>query len=262
MSTISLAFDRPDLAEHYEQISAERQFKFGQQLIADLGVAPGERVLDIGCGTGLLARHTAEAVGPGGAVIGIDPLPLRIELAQKKAQPNLRFQVGNAYDLGDFLASSFAVFHWLPDKHAPLREIFRVLKPGGRVGIATGSKEHPGQIQPAKQRVLSRAPYSDYPAARSGASHPVTADELRALLEEAGFAVESLAIRPKSTFLPTAGAAIDFSEASSFGNLLGHLPESLRVTARREIEAELELLRTPDGIPQGGANLVVIARKP
>src|SRR5262249_12278393 len=79
-----LTLDSDVLAREYERVSAERQFRSGQRLVEELAVSSGERVLDLGCGTGLLARHIADRVGPSGYVLGIDPLPLRIELAQAK----------------------------------------------------------------------------------------------------------------------------------------------------------------------------------
>jgi len=59
MSTVSLTLDTQELARHYEEVSAAHQFKAGQRLIAKLAVAPGEHVLDVGCGTGLLAEYVA-----------------------------------------------------------------------------------------------------------------------------------------------------------------------------------------------------------
>ncbi|MGC1398173.1 class I SAM-dependent methyltransferase, partial [Candidatus Binatus sp.] len=119
MSDVSLDLDTADLAERYERISADRQFRGGQELLRELALVPGETVLDIGCGTGMLAEYATSLVGPAGSVIGIDPLPLRIEIAKKRGTANLSFKVGNAYDLGEVAADSFdvvymnAVFHWL-----------------------------------------------------------------------------------------------------------------------------------------------------
>src|SRR5262245_23109530 len=136
-----LTEDTDELARDYDRVSLGRQFQSGKRLVQALAIASGEHVLDIGCGTGLLAEHIADLVGPSGHVLGIDPLPPRIALAQAKARPNLEFLVGDAYDLSSLADSSFdvvclnAVFHWLPEKMRPLREFARVLKAGGRIGI-------------------------------------------------------------------------------------------------------------------------------
>jgi arsenite methyltransferase len=146
MSGLSLGLDNPTLASQYEQASRNRQFKAGQVLIEKLGVGPGQRVLDVGSGTGLLAEHVASIVGERGRVLGIDPLPLRIEIAQRKARANLQFVVGNAYELAHLASGSFdvvylnAVFHWLPEKAEPLRTFYRVLTSGGRLGSRQGPK--------------------------------------------------------------------------------------------------------------------------
>ena len=101
----SLTEDSDALAREYDRVSVDRQFLSGKMLVRDLAVAPGERALDVGCGTGLLAQHIADLVGPTGYVLGVDPLPLRIELAQAKARPNLQFKVADAYDLSSLPAA-------------------------------------------------------------------------------------------------------------------------------------------------------------
>ena len=265
MAPVSLALDTPDLAALYERVSADRQFRAGQSLIKELGIAPGESVLDVGAGTGLLAEYVAGLVGPGGSVIGIDPLPLRIELAQHKSRPNLEFKVGNVYDLSALAAKSFdvvylnAVFHWLPEKLEPLRQIHRVLKPGGRLGISTGSKTHPRYLQAIAAQVLSRDPYRRYQRDSAEVSHRVSADELDQLLKQTGFGIKKIELRPFVRTDPTPDAAIRFSEASSFGNFLGHLPEELRAAAREEIKRELEQHRTPEGLTRNGARIIAVA---
>lgn len=88
-----------------------------------MSIQPGDRVLDVGSGTGRLAEYVAAIVGPSGSV-HVDPLPLRIEIAQRKAKPNLTFAVDDAYALRELADGSFdviylnAVFHWFAEKLA------------------------------------------------------------------------------------------------------------------------------------------------
>ena len=268
MRSISLDLDTKDLAQLYEQVSAERQYKAGQRLIQDLAVTAGETVIDIGCGTGALAEYVASIVGPAGMVIGVDPLPLRIEIAQRRNHPNLSFRIGNASDLTEFPPQTFdvvsmnAVFHWLPDKREPLRQIVRVLKDGGRLGISTGSRDNPNPLHSLRERVLSRAPYNRYPAAAEPVAHRVSAEELASLLTEPGFVVRSIETRPNVRPEMTAEAAIRFSEASSFGNFLGHLPAELRAQAREEIRRELESTDILTTSYRNRHHLVALATKP
>src|SRR5580704_1455456 len=83
----SLTEDNDELARDYDRVSVDRQLQSGKMLVRDLAPRAGERVLDVGCGTGLLAQHIADLVGPTGHVLGVDPLPLRIELAQPRRGP-------------------------------------------------------------------------------------------------------------------------------------------------------------------------------
>lgn len=105
----------------------------------------GERVLDVGCGTGVLTRLAAAVVGPNGVAIGIDPGPGMIEAARRNA---VRKNSRAAFDLGiiermefdddcfDVVLSSFMLHHLPGDlKRAGLGEVRRVLKPGGRLVI-------------------------------------------------------------------------------------------------------------------------------
>src|SRR5580658_2164783 len=131
MTRTSLTNDTSELARRYDQISTERQFRSGKALIAELGIVRGEHVLDIGSGTGLLAEYVADLTGPDGTVLGLEPLPLRVELAQRRTRPNLTFKVGNANELDWIADASFdvvylnAVLHWLNERQELAYQIFR-----------------------------------------------------------------------------------------------------------------------------------------
>jgi ubiquinone/menaquinone biosynthesis C-methylase UbiE len=260
----SLALDDEILARDYDQISARFQFLTGQQLVNELAVKVGERVLDVGCGTGLLTEHIANLIGPSGHVLGIDPLPLRISLASARSHQSLEFQVGDAYDLTGFPAASFdvvclnAVFHWLPEKMGPLREFARLLKPGGRLGIGSRSGHRQSSLRDAMARVMAQTPFSEHPYQQTVMSEPLTEQRMVELLRAAGFVVATLEVKPSIRTYSSAEEVLRFSEASSFGNLLSHLPEEHRPSARESLKRELEDVARASGLQDERIGMIAI----
>jgi SAM-dependent methyltransferase len=111
----------------------------------------GERVLDAACGTGVVARLVAPLVGSSGGVVGLDFDPAMIAVATEIA-PQIEWRQGDLHSLpfadGEFdLAICQQGLQFLPDRAAGLREMYRVLRPGGRMvlGIWTELAKSPGQ---------------------------------------------------------------------------------------------------------------------
>ena len=148
---------------------------------------PGDCVLDVGCGTGVLTRFAADAVGSKGVVIGIDPGPAMIGIARLRAQrthSRAKFELGViealdfASDTFDVVLSSFVLHHLPADvKPVGLREVWRVLKPEGRFVLVDFDP-----IRPVARAVfgLFRLIPGNAPVVRA-AGDPVP------LLREAGF---------------------------------------------------------------------------
>ena len=103
------------------------------------GIHPGQRVLDVGCGTGVI---TAGAADLGATCIGLDPAEAYLEFARsQRSRPNTRYELGDAHDIGHPDASFDAVVSTLaldviPDAERVAKEMRRVTRPGGTVASA------------------------------------------------------------------------------------------------------------------------------
>jgi ubiquinone/menaquinone biosynthesis C-methylase UbiE len=124
---------------------------------------PGMRLLDCGCGPGSITLDFAEALAPG-EVVGIDVEDQTLERAKaalaERNLPNVRFEKGDIYDL-QFPDASFdavwtsSIMQWLDRPNAALKEVFRVLKPGGV--YATRDRDRRGDIFGNSNRLVKRA---------------------------------------------------------------------------------------------------------
>lgn len=114
--------------------------EWAPRLVAAAGIRPGDRVLDVACGTGVLSRAVAEAVGPVGSVTGLDLDPGMLTIAARVA-PGISWHRGVAEDLPfpdaafDAVVSQFGLM-FFEDRPRALREMWRVLRPGGRMAVA------------------------------------------------------------------------------------------------------------------------------
>ncbi|MEW5756293.1 MAG: methyltransferase domain-containing protein [Pseudomonadota bacterium] len=114
---------------------------FRRETLHHAGLRSGEHVLDVGCGTGVLTRLAAATVGSAGYVVGIDPSPGMLAKARRNATGTpVEFRLGAIEALPfhdasfDLVLSSFMMHHLPPEvKRAGLAEVYRVLKPGGRL---------------------------------------------------------------------------------------------------------------------------------
>ena len=263
----SLAHDSPELAETYDRLS-DSQFAGGKRLVGRLDVKEGDRVLDVGCGTGRLARWIASITGPAG-VVGIDPLVDRVQVARTHAQ-GIAFEVGSAEDLGAFADGSFdvvcmsAVFHWVADKPKALREVRRVLKPGGHLGLTTPPKDLRGVSTTAQlvgpllgERYSGKFNPGGFAVANAGC----TVSELLNLIVEAQLDVMELHVVRRTQSFVRGQDVVDFLQSSSFGNFGRLVTDDASSAFQADLASAFDARKGPEGIVLHDHGVMLIAAR-
>ena len=138
-------------AEAYEARFVPALFRqWVEPVLQAAAVGPGDRMLDVACGTGIVARAAAERVGPVGSVTGLDLNPAMLTVARRIA-PEIDWRQGDVAalpfddDAFDVVTCQSAIF-FFPDPTGALREMGRVARPGGRVAVQAFSSL---SVQPA-----------------------------------------------------------------------------------------------------------------
>jgi demethylmenaquinone methyltransferase/2-methoxy-6-polyprenyl-1,4-benzoquinol methylase len=163
-----------ETAVDYDRI--ERTMAFGsgswyrREALVRAGLAAGDKVVDVGIGTGLLARQACAVIGDKGRLIGVDPSPgmlAQVDLPGIELREGVAEALPCADGEADFLSFGYAFRH-VSDVEAALREFHRVVRPGGRLLILEISQPSSGfsramlkfymrRIVPTLARVVARA---------------------------------------------------------------------------------------------------------
>jgi ubiquinone/menaquinone biosynthesis C-methylase UbiE len=163
-------------------------------LVERAAPAPGERILDIACGTGIVARLAAERMGAG-QVVGLDLNPGMLAVARSVSgghNPPIEWQQGSALEL-PFRDGSFDValcqlgLQFFPDRTVALGEMLRVLVPGGRLALSVYSAIEQTPVALALAQALDRHLGPGASAVKRSEHVLADADELHQLVADAGF---------------------------------------------------------------------------
>ena len=258
--------------ENYERYLVPSIFgPWAHDLVEMAALRPSERVLDIACGTGIVARTAARKLDSGGSVVGLDSSAPMLTVAHTAAAEEgvaIEWQEGSAVRLA-LADDSFDVafcqqgLQFIPDRAAALREMHRVLAPGGRliVSVWRGIEQSPGfavlaealtrHISPEAGTLMTSGPF--------GLSNT---EELRTLVVGASFA--EITIRPAVKMLRFPSPeefALRYAAGSALAGPVAALDDNARATLLAEVSMKLRSSVDDQGLAFPIETNIVIARR-
>ena len=236
---------------HYSGTAAENYERYfvpvigapvAHDLLGAVALQPGARVLDVACGTGVIARLAAERVGSSGKVVGIDVAPDMIEVARATAAPSgpaIDWRQGDAAALPfpdgafDVVLSQMGLMLF-PDKPTALAEMRRVLIAGGRVALNTpGAINRPMEILAEGLGRHVNPDLAGFVHAVFSMSDPAIHEQL---LGEAGFqdvetnvAITPLHLPPPKEFM------WQYIDLTPLGAFVGQAPEEVQAALEADV---------------------------
>jgi SAM-dependent methyltransferase len=240
-----------DAAEYDARFSFVTEY--GAALVDLLDPTPGERVLDVGCGTGHLA---AELVGRGAEVVGIDADDAMLEVARARygTTPGLTFVAADAMSFapdevgGPFDAAlSNAALHWMTRPDDVLGRIRAVLRTGSRFVAEMGGDRNVARVREsivAGVAEVGALPAEEVGAAMAALSYFPTPGTQAAALERAGFDVSALWSFARPT--PLEGTVFDWARHFR-PDVLRLVPDGLQDDLRAAVDREAQERGLLDG---------------
>lgn len=245
MTQVSYRGYQGSAAENYERYFVPAiATPVAGDLLESADLRAGERVLDLACGTGLIARLAAERVGPTGTVVGVDVAPDMIEVARSVPVPegtSVEWHEADAASL-PLPDDSFDVvlcqmgLMFVEDKGAALSEIRRVLAPGGRLALNTpGTIQRPFEIM---DEGLARHISPDLAGFVRVVFSMPDPEGLRRLLEDAGFReIEATGTTTTLRLPPPADFLWQYINLTPMGAFVNPAPDEAKTALERDVVA-------------------------
>lgn len=244
--------------EAYERYLVPAMFApWAERLIDEVDLESDDRVLDVGCGTGIVARRVADRVGGAGTVVGLDINEKMLEVAETTAAESrleVEWRHGDATDL-PFSDGTFDVvlcqqaLQFVTEPPTAFQEMHRVLSPGGRIAVSVWRplEYNPGYVKLAK--ALERHVGDDAEAMMRSPFPEWNGDDLGTLARDAGFDKWSLTIEIGSMRYPSVEEFVRREAASSpLSEPLGNVESEVRETLVEEVRSALEDYTDDEGV--------------
>jgi trans-aconitate 2-methyltransferase len=227
-------------AAKYHRIS-DPQLAWGRAVVARLAPLAGERILDVGCGTGRLTEEIAGVCGV--TVVGLDASAAMLAEASRRARPRGQTPVAGlrsfpAYVQGDGSALPFAAafdavfsnatFHWVADHDRLFRSVHAALRPGGRLVAQCGGAGNLRQLYGRARLLMANPRYAPY---YIGWTDPVRFEGIDATgnrLEAAGFIGMDVTLVPAPTTFDAPEKFAEFIASVCLRHELARLTPDLR----------------------------------
>jgi ubiquinone/menaquinone biosynthesis C-methylase UbiE len=255
-------------ADRYERIVARHILgPWASSLVDAAHLAGGERVLDLACGTGVVARIAAQRVGPHGRVTGIDLNPGMISVARSLPAPDgalIEWLEGSALAIPLPDASVDVVLcqqglQFFPDKALALREMRRVLDRGGRVALSVWSSA--GVYNSAVAEALARFVGEDTASRFRASRNAPGKEELERLAVAAGFLDVNVRISRMKVHLPRLDQfALEHLAATPVAASIAAIDTESRRNIGASVMREMQRFNDGDGVTYPEETHVVTAR--
>lgn len=268
MTAFPLPLEISDPAVAYEQHLVGPLFRpWAALLIQQTGIARGDTVLDVGCGTGIVARLAAERSGGWHRVTGIDQSRGMLAVA-RRVEPEIDWREGSAANLplrdgeGFDVVLCHQALQFFPDRGAAVHQMHRALKPDGRLGIATWSPVTEGFLHDLHLIAERRLGAMIDRRHAFGEEGP-----MRALLENAGFRQVQVETRSLRVTFPDPGTFLQLNARALVGMSsrtasLSEASKSVLVAGLVEDSAEAARVHTTeDGLTFTIGSVLATARR-
>jgi trans-aconitate 2-methyltransferase len=232
-------------AERYHRLS-DPQHAWGRRVLARLAPMSGERILDLGCGTGRLTREVIEAIGRG-HVVGLDrSWTMLSEASRQSAADPPRTPLHDAADRpavldfvqGDGAALPFvgafdavfstATLHWIADHDTAFASIYCALAPGGRLVAQCGGGPNLRRLLDRTHELMERDPYATHFGDWSDPWEFADVARTMMRLERAGFSAIEVSLEEAPTTLPDCAAFENFITCVCVRHHVARLPTDLQ----------------------------------